>query len=142
MKIGFDFGTSFSALAVYREGEIHRIMFDGEPQFRTAIYFPAYVPNADQFDATEHGAEIASIRSALVRSEVEAKKSYKERVSSERAKVTSQARNDPAGYTEGRVLSPKYERLLVEAVNRIPAPVETSPEEKDQQALETARRQW
>lgn len=142
MKIGFDFGTSFSALAVYWEGEIHRIMFDGEPQFRTAIYFPPYVPNADQFDAAEHGGEIASIRSVLVRSEKEAKDGYKDRVNSERVKITSQARNDPAGYTKGRELAPKYQRMLVEAINRIPVPVETSPEEKDRQAFETARRQW
>lgn len=73
MKIGFDFGTSFSALAVYRDGEIHRIMFDGEPQFRTAIYFPPYAPSADLFNADDHQAEIASIRSALIRSETEAK---------------------------------------------------------------------
>ena len=142
MKIGFDFGTSFSALAVYRDGEIHRIMFDGEPQFRTAIYFPPYAPSADLFNADNHQAEIASIRSVLIRSETDAKKNYSDSVREERARVASQARNDPAGYRPDRQLSAKYQRMLSDAINSIPKPVETTPEEKDQQAFETARRQW
>ncbi|MCG8668229.1 MAG: Hsp70 family protein [Pseudomonadales bacterium] len=142
MKIGFDFGTSFSALAVYREGKIHRIMFDGEPQFRTAIYFPPYVPSPDLFNAEDHQHEIASIRSALVRSESQAEKNYKERVEEERSRVVGLTRNDPAGYVMGRELSPKYRAMLTEAVNRIPVPEKTTAEEKDQQAFETARRQW
>lgn len=142
MKIGFDFGTSFSALAVYRDGEIHRIMFDGEPQFRTAIYFPPYAPSADLFNADDHHAEIASIRSALARSETEAKENYSDRVREEKVRVASQARNDPAGYNADRQLSPKYQRMLSDAITRIPEPVETTPADKDKQAIETARRQW
>ncbi|WP_372654263.1 Hsp70 family protein [Alcanivorax borkumensis] len=142
MKIGFDFGTSFSALAVYRDGEIHRIMFDGEPQFRTAIYFPPYAPSADFFNADDHQTEIASIRSALIRSETEAKENYSDRVREERVRVTSQARNDPAGYNADRQLSAKYQRMLSDAIIRIPEPVETTRADKDKQAIETARRQW
>ena len=69
MKIGFDFGTSFSALAVYRDGEIHRIMFDGEPQFRTAVYFPPFTPSADQFPVDDYLLRIADIRADITRLE-------------------------------------------------------------------------
>lgn len=142
MKIGFDFGTSFSALAVYRDGEIHRIMFDGEPQFRTAVYFPPFMPSADQFPVDDYLLRIADIRADIVRLEKKEIKEYEERVESAHEKINSQARSDPNGFTVGRQLSPRYQKRLDETLKSIIAPIELTDQEKDRQAFEAARRGW
>ncbi|UXI66636.1 Hsp70 family protein [Tahibacter amnicola] len=66
MQIGIDFGTSYSAAAACIDGKLHGVRFGDHAQFRTAVFFPAAVPNPDDFvltDALE--AEVEShIRSA------------------------------------------------------------------------------
>lgn len=37
MKIGIDFGTSYSSAAAFRNGRIEHVMFDGQPQFRLSL---------------------------------------------------------------------------------------------------------
>lgn len=54
MKIGIDFGTSFSSAAVYIDNEIHRIYFDGvELQFPSIAFFPDPPLDLSRFRLTE-----------------------------------------------------------------------------------------
>lgn len=50
MKIGIDFGTSYSAAAFATETQVRKIRFSAGDQFRTAVYFPAAVPSLDDFE--------------------------------------------------------------------------------------------
>ncbi|MBN8884478.1 MAG: Hsp70 family protein [Rudaea sp.] len=52
MRIGIDFGTSYSAAAVFRNDRVEKIRFAAGDQFRTAVYFPEAVPNMDEFQMT------------------------------------------------------------------------------------------
>jgi hypothetical chaperone protein len=49
MRIGIDFGTSYSAAAARVDGRLRHIEFNGLPQFRTAVYFPATLPDPADF---------------------------------------------------------------------------------------------
>lgn len=53
MQIGIDFGTSYSAAAAYVQGELQGIRFGTQPQFRTAVFFPAAVPDPADFFLTD-----------------------------------------------------------------------------------------
>ncbi|MDC7805717.1 Hsp70 family protein [Luteimonas sp BLCC-B24] len=69
MKIGIDFGTSYSAAAARIDDDLVHIRFDGQPQFRTAVFFPTTLPDLDDFalDAAmeaEVEALVRSLRSA------------------------------------------------------------------------------
>ncbi|WP_166815852.1 Hsp70 family protein [Luteimonas yindakuii] len=52
MRIGVDFGTSYSAAGAMVDGRVELVRFGDEPQFRTAAFFPRYLPNADCFELT------------------------------------------------------------------------------------------
>jgi hypothetical chaperone protein len=52
MRIGIDFGTSYSAAAARVDGRLELIRFDGAPQFRTAVFFPEQIPNPEDFQLT------------------------------------------------------------------------------------------
>lgn len=66
MHIGIDFGTSYSAAAAIRNGELTLVRFGDSEQFRTAVYFPELVPDPNDFELTpELEAQLeAHIRSA------------------------------------------------------------------------------
>jgi hypothetical chaperone protein len=63
MRIGIDFGTSYSAAAAVIDGEVALVRFDGEPQFRTAVYFPEHLPDGEAVRRHREGAP-ASVASA------------------------------------------------------------------------------
>lgn len=50
MKIGIDFGTSYSAAAARIGDRLVHVRFDGQPQFRTAVFFPTTLPDLDAFE--------------------------------------------------------------------------------------------
>lgn len=50
MKIGIDFGTSYSAAAARIGDALVHIRFDGQPQFRTAVFFPTTLPDLNAFE--------------------------------------------------------------------------------------------
>ncbi|WP_199099965.1 Hsp70 family protein [Dyella sp. ASV21] len=52
MHIGIDFGTSYSAAAAIRDGELTLVRFGEAEQFRTAVYFPELVPDPNDFELT------------------------------------------------------------------------------------------
>ncbi|MHC1481402.1 Hsp70 family protein [Frateuria aurantia] len=49
MHLGIDFGTSYSAAAAIRDGQLHCIRFGDAQQFRTAAFFPEHVPDPNDF---------------------------------------------------------------------------------------------
>ena len=49
MRLGIDFGTSNSAAAIVRDGQLLPIRFGDAEQFRTSVYFPGVVPDPDDF---------------------------------------------------------------------------------------------
>ena len=60
MRIGIDFGTSYSAAAARIDGRLEHIRFGGLPQFRTAVFFPTTVPDPADFHLTrEMEGEVA-----------------------------------------------------------------------------------
>ena len=60
MRIGIDFGTSYSAAAARIDGCLQHIRFGGLPQFRTAVFFPTTVPDPADFHLTrEMEGEVA-----------------------------------------------------------------------------------
>jgi hypothetical chaperone protein len=65
MRIGIDFGTSYSAAAAIVDGALTPIRFGDALQFRTAVFFPEVVPNAEDFELT---AELEAQVDAIVRS--------------------------------------------------------------------------
>lgn len=52
MHLGIDFGTSYSAAAAIRDGQLHSIRFGEAQQFRTAAFFPENVPDPNDFVLT------------------------------------------------------------------------------------------
>ncbi|MET0655487.1 MAG: Hsp70 family protein [Pseudoxanthomonas sp.] len=52
MRIGIDFGTSYSAAAARIGGRLEHIRFGGLPQFRTAVFFPTSLPDPADFRLT------------------------------------------------------------------------------------------
>ncbi|WP_130618602.1 Hsp70 family protein [Dyella amyloliquefaciens] len=52
MHIGIDFGTSYSAAAAIRDGNLTLVRFGDSEQFRTAVYFPELVPDPNDFELT------------------------------------------------------------------------------------------
>jgi hypothetical chaperone protein len=52
MRIGIDFGTSYSAAAARVGDRLQHIQFNGLPQFRTAAFFPVALPDPADFRLT------------------------------------------------------------------------------------------
>ena len=52
MRIGIDFGTSYSAAGALVDGQLELIRFGDDQQFRTTVYFPLTLPGAADFELT------------------------------------------------------------------------------------------
>lgn len=52
MRIGIDFGTSYSAAGALVDGKLELIRFGDEQQFRTTVFFPLKLPEAGDFELT------------------------------------------------------------------------------------------
>ena len=53
MRIGIDFGTSYSAAGAVVDGQLQLIRFGADHQFRTTVFFPLRMPDVAQFELTE-----------------------------------------------------------------------------------------
>lgn len=53
MRLGIDFGTSNCAAAAVVDGQVVPVLFDGQAQFRTSVWFPDVVRDIEQFELTE-----------------------------------------------------------------------------------------
>lgn len=62
MRIGIDFGTSYSAAAAIVDGRLKLVRFGDTKQFRTAVFFPEQVPDPADFELTPAlAAQVESI---------------------------------------------------------------------------------
>ncbi|KRE89212.1 heat-shock protein Hsp70 [Frateuria sp. Soil773] len=62
MRIGIDFGTSYSAAAAIVDGRLELVRFGETKQFRTAVFFPEQVPDPADFELTPAlAAQVESI---------------------------------------------------------------------------------
>ncbi|HEY5805506.1 MAG TPA: Hsp70 family protein [Lysobacter sp.] len=52
MRIGIDFGTSYSAAGAVIDGQLQLIRFGDDRQFRTTVFFPLRMPDVAQFELT------------------------------------------------------------------------------------------
>ncbi|MFC0679400.1 Hsp70 family protein [Lysobacter korlensis] len=52
MRIGIDFGTSYSAAGAVIDGQLELVRFGDAQQFRTTAYFPQALPDASRFELT------------------------------------------------------------------------------------------
>lgn len=66
MRIGIDFGTSYSAAAARVGDRLQHVTFGGLPQFRTAVFFPTTLPDPADFRLTTamEGEVAALVRTA------------------------------------------------------------------------------
>jgi len=62
MRIGIDFGTSYSAAGALVDGQLQLIRFGDEQQFRTTVFFPLRLPDVAEFELTPRlEAEVARL---------------------------------------------------------------------------------
>lgn len=122
MKLAIDFGTSYSAAAFLRQGQVELIQFGNDAQFRTAVFFPAKVPSvADFVVSAETERQIAN--------SVQRSKSEQSR---EQQRIEGLRR-------EADRLKPE-ERAR--ALSMIPSVKIRTDEELHRDALESAKRNW
>ena len=53
MRIGIDFGTSYSAAGAVVDGKVQLVRFGDQEQFRTTAYFPQRLPDLHAFELTD-----------------------------------------------------------------------------------------
>lgn len=53
MRIGIDFGTSYSAAGAVVDGQLQLIRFGDDLQFRTTVFFPQRLPDLSEFEFTD-----------------------------------------------------------------------------------------
>ena len=117
MRIGIDFGTSYSAAAGYVDGHLVHVPFGEQSQFRTAAYFPRELPAGDDFELTPAlEAEVEALVRAGKRDQEREAREYRQRLAA-------------ASRSKGAALA-------------IPEPVTQSDEALTQQAINTIRRRW
>lgn len=133
MKIGIDFGTSYSSAAAFHNGDIEHIMFDGQSQFRTSVFFPDRAVDITQFQLTvRHEQEIAdSIRSA--------KASYTKRLSEYQKDI---AAIEKRAKSAARNKIPISEEKIAEQRAMIAKPFLSSDQDLRDFAINAIKRRW
>ncbi len=119
MRIGIDFGTSYSAAAGIVDGRLVHVPFGDQRQFRTAAYFPRELPAGDDFELTPAlEEEVQALVRSAKRDQERQQREYRQRLD-----------------TAARSRSPA-DRLA------IPEPVLQSDDALARQAVNTIRRRW
>ena len=117
MRIGIDFGTSYSAAAGIVDGRLVHVPFGDQSQFRTAAYFPRELPIGDDFELTPAlEAEVTALVRAGKRDQEREAREYRQRLAA-------------ASRGKGEAIA-------------IPSPVTQSDEALTQQAINAIRRRW
>lgn len=117
MRIGIDFGTSYSAAAGVVDGRLVHVPFGEQSQFRTAAYFPRELPTGGDFELTP---ALEAEADALVRA---ARRDQEREAREYRQRLAAASRGKGAPFA-------------------IPEPVMQSDEALGRQALGTLRRRW
>jgi hypothetical chaperone protein len=133
MKIGIDFGTSYSSAGAFRNGRIEHIMFDGQPQFRTSVFFPDRAIDISGFELTSlHEQEISDgIRSAKS-SYTKRLTEYNEDIAAIEMRIRAAARNN----------KPMTEEEKAERRTIIAKPYLSSDQDLRETAINAIKRRW
>lgn len=122
MRIGIDFGTSYSAAGAVVDGQLEFVRFGSDLQFRTTVYFPLSIPDIGSFELTpaleRQVAQLAAQAAAYQREQV----------------TRAQAARADA------MRLPVKERPA--ALAMIATPTEQSLDQLRRQAIAAVRRQW
>lgn len=122
MRIGIDFGTSYSAAGAVVDGRLQLVRFGDDHQFRTTVYFPQRIPDVRHFELTpELEREVERIAAST---------------RAEQSRQIERARR----LRDAALREPEARRA--QALAMVPSPTEQAPERIRQSALQAVRRQW
>ena len=122
MRIGIDFGTSYSAAAALVDGTLQLVRFGEDEQFRTTVYFPLRIPDVRRFELTAGLEREVDLLAAQALAD--------QRASMERAQaLRAAAMREPAA-------------RRADALAMVPTPTERTPDQLRQSAISAVRRQW
>ncbi|MGO4221453.1 Hsp70 family protein [Lysobacter sp. TAF61] len=122
MRIGIDFGTSYSAAGAVVDGQLQLIRFGDDRQFRTTVFFPLRMPDVAQFELT---AELEDQVRALV-------------AGARRDQTQDQARVQRL--RDEAMRRPEHQRA--QALALVPTARRQSDHEMHRAAVVAVRRQW
>ncbi|ENT8436067.1 TPA: Hsp70 family protein [Pseudomonas aeruginosa] len=135
MRIGIDFGTSYTAAAAYINGSIQHILFRGESQFRTAVFVPEKPVDMSQFDESLYVQEVANSILSSKSSYTQKLKKYEEAASQIRVDYRRQVRD---GYLSEEEAIAKIGQAIF-ALNK---PTLRSDDDLRKSAYGEIRRRW
>lgn len=135
MRIGIDFGTSYTAAAAYINGSIQHILFRGESQFRTAVFVPEKPVDMSQFDESLYVQEVANSIISSKSSYTQKLKKYEEAASQIRVDYRRQVRD---GYLSEEEAIAKIGQAIA-ALNK---PILRSDDDLRKSAYGEIRRRW
>lgn len=122
MRIGVDFGTSYSAAGAVIDGTLQLVRFGSADQFRTTVYFPRQLPDVGRFELSPALEEQVA---GMIRS---SQGFEREQIARARAAHT-QAMREPA-------------ERRAEALALVPTVVPRTPQQHRDAAIAAVRRQW
>lgn len=135
MRIGIDFGTSYTAAAAFIDGAVQHISFRGNSQFRTVVFIPEKAVDTTLFDETEYDREVASNQASESIAYTKAKDKYEEAASKIRVHYRTLAKDGDLSEQEA-----KGQISLALAAMKIP--LQPSPEAIRRATIAAARRNW
>lgn len=133
MRIGVDFGTSFSSAAVCKDGKVELITFGNAQQFRTAVFFPDRYVDPSQFSLTAENEREIDNAIRLHKSR------YSELLAQYEASLSSLVRDEKRKQREG---SPYTEQQKANRRALLVKPRRLSDDDIRQAALNSIRRRW
>ncbi len=135
MRIGIDFGTSYTAAAAYINGSIQHILFRGESQFRTAVFVPEKPVDMSQFDESLYVQEVANSILSSKSSYTQNLKKYEDTASDIRAYYRKQVREK---YLSEEAAIDKIDQ----AISALNKPILRSDDDLRKAAYGEIRRRW
>ncbi|MGE8462817.1 MAG: Hsp70 family protein [Pseudomonas capeferrum] len=135
MRIGIDFGTSYTAAAAYVDGVVRHISFRGYSQFRTAVFMPEKPVDTTLFDDTAYDQTVASNQASASIAHSKAMEKYEEAASKIRVYYRTLAR-------DGDLTEEAAREQISLALSALKKPVSPSPEAIRKATLAAAKRDW
>lgn len=135
MRIGIDFGTSYTAAAAYIDGVVQHISFSGNSQFRTAVFMPEKPVDTTLFDETAYEQAVASNQASASIAHTKEMEDYEEAASKVRAYYRSLAR-------DGDLTKEAAIEQISLALTALKKPIPPSPKAIRKATLAAAKRDW
>lgn len=135
MRIGIDFGTSYTAAAAYVDGVVRHISFRGNSQFRTAVFMPEKPVDTTLFDDTAYDQAVVSNQASASIAHSKAMGDYEEAASKIRVYYRTLAK-------DGDLTEEGAKEQISLALSALKKPVPPSPEAIKKATLAAAKRDW